>query len=232
MPTAIRRRTISAIGLSAVVHAVVFAVLWVQRPTLPVDRGPAGPPEAVIPVLLMPRTPPPAPGARAPAPIRLHRRAQRFAAELPPVAPLQIPEKKAEAEPGPPAAPSPLPPPPIAADVRRALRLGPVGCANAEALGLSPAEREDCDRQLAAGAKEAPYIPPGMSADKRAALQAAGAQKLAAAKRREAQPVNTPPPPSDYDGDPYVSGSGASALGPVTYPPSKRAASKLGRLPP
>ena len=38
--------------------------------------------------------------------------------------------------------------------------------------------------------------------------------------------------PSDYDGEPYITGSGASAIGQVTYPPDKKAAKKLGRLPP
>ena len=38
--------------------------------------------------------------------------------------------------------------------------------------------------------------------------------------------------PSDYDGEPYITGSGSSALGQVTYPPAKKAAKKLGRLPP
>lgn len=232
MTTARRRRTISAVVLSAVVHAVVLTYVWLQRPTLPMSPEGRGPPEAVIPVLIMPRTPPPAAGAQAPAPIRLHRRPQRFAAEPPPVAPLHVPEPKAaETSPGPTPS-SATPPAPLTAQVRSTLRLGPLGCANADALGFSKAEREKCDEQLAAGGKQAPYIPPG----KRPDLAAAAALKDARVRAKEA-PLGTgltprTPPPSDYDGEPQISGSGASALGQATYPPSKRAAKKLQRLPP
>ena len=62
----------------------------------------------MIPVLILPRTPPPnaTPGAK-PSPIRLHRRPQRFADEPPPIAPLVTPtetrtaEERAAAAPGP-----------------------------------------------------------------------------------------------------------------------------------
>lgn len=231
MPTARRRRTTSAIALSAVVHAVVLTYVWLQRPTLPEVLEPRGAQEAIIPILILPRTPPRAAG-QAPAPIRLHRRPQRFAAEPPPVAPLPVPEPKpAASQPGP-APSSATPPAPLTANVRNALRLGPLGCANAEVLGLSRAEREKCDEQLAAGAKSAPYIPGA----KRPDLAAAAAQKEARVRAQEA-PLGTgltprTPPPADYDGEPNITGSGASALGQVTYPPSKRAAKKLQPLPP
>ena len=237
MTTARRRRTISAIALSAVVHAAVLTVLWVQRPSLPADLEPAGPPEAIIPVLILPRAPPPAAGAAAPAPIRLHRRSQRFAAEPPPIAPLPVPEPKAAPPPAQaPAPPSPLPPPPLTREVRTALRLGPVGCANADALNLSRAEREACEEKFAAGARDAPYIAPPLAASKRAELQAAAARKDALMRARET-PLgtgNTPrtPEPQDYDGEPYITGAGASALGQATHPASKRAAKKLQPLPP
>jgi hypothetical protein len=237
MTTARRRRyAIRAIALSAVVHAAVLTVLWFQRPSLPADLEPAGPPEAIIPVLILPRAPPPAAGAAAPAPIRLHRRSQRFAAEPTPVAPLQVPEPKTPSQAQAPAAPSPVPPAPLTSEVRASLRLGRVGCANADALNLTRAEREACDEQFASGAKDAPFIAPAMSAAKRAELQAAGARKDALMRARET-PLgvgNAPrtPEPQDYDGEPYITGAGASALGQVTYPPSKRAAKKLQRLPP
>jgi hypothetical protein len=231
MPTARRRRTITAVALSAVVHAVVLTYVWLQRPTLPMALERPGPPEAVIPVLILPRTPPRVAG-QAPAPIRLHRRPQRFTAEPPPVAPLHLPEPKAAESPPGPASSSPAPPPPLTAAVRSTLRLGPLGCANADALGLTRAEREKCDEQLAAGAKSAPYIPPGRRPD----LAAAAAQKEARIRAHEA-PLgqgNLPrtPPPSDYDGEPNISGSGPSALGQVTHPTSRRAAKKLQPLPP
>src|SRR5438105_4225978 len=74
MRPARRRRTIEAVALSVAVHAALIAVLAVYAPRLALPPSERGPPEAVIPVLIMPRTPPAAvanPGAR-PSPIHLH----------------------------------------------------------------------------------------------------------------------------------------------------------------
>ena len=207
MTPAGRRRTLSATLLSAVAHVAVLTVLWLQRPTLPLDLEPAGPPEAIIPVLILPRVPPPAAGTAAPAPIRLHRRSQRFAAEPSPVAPLRIPEPKAPARRASPAPAGQPQAPGLPKQIRETLRLGRVGCANAEALKLNRAEREACDEQFAAGAQDAPYIAPPMSASKRAALQAAAGRREADRRYREA---NLPPgvgpdgplgPPTDSRGE-------------------------------
>lgn len=231
-----RRRIISVVAVSALLHGAVLALLALHAPELRAPDEDAGPPLAVIPVLLLPRTPPPAPGAAAPSPIRLHRRPQRVAAETPPIAPLRVPRGALEARPPAPAPPSPLPPPPLTREVRTALRLGPVGCANAEAVNLTKAEREKCDEQLAAGAKDAPWYPPGKTAARRAELQAEGARKDALVRRKEAPLGAGIQKPfveaADYDGEPYQTGAGVSAVGQATHPPSRRAAKKLGRLKP
>src|SRR5215831_2199848 len=97
MQTATRRRTTWAVVASLLVHAVVVTVVALQSPMLRIPPEPPAPPIAVIPVLLIPRTPPAA-GQQKPAPIRLHRRPQPF---LPPeVRPAPI------APPAPPAAPA------------------------------------------------------------------------------------------------------------------------------
>ena len=125
-------------------------------PALPADLE-SGPPEAIIPILIMPRTPPPsaAPGAK-PTQIRLHRRPQRFADEPPPVAPLVVPTKE-RGSPGQPPGRRPA----VKLTLPRRGRPGrqrpqrpaqPVGCANPTAAGLTRAEREACEDRLAAGA--------------------------------------------------------------------------------
>jgi hypothetical protein len=121
--------------------------------------------------------------------------------------------------------------------VKAALRHSPVGCGNTLAVGLSRAERELCDESLGKGAKDAEFIPPGMGMTpaKRALLDQAAAAKearKAAAERPGGPPAMVKPEAADYDGDPYTSGAGASAVGPSTHKPSTRAAKKLGQLPP
>lgn len=93
---------------------------------------------------------------------------------------------------GPWTVPQPLPgaPAPPAADLRRALRAGPVGCANPSLL--SKAEREACQEKFGAGAKDAPFIPPPIAADKLNDWERAAAAKRAKWRAREAplpQPV-------------------------------------------
>jgi hypothetical protein len=174
MQTATRRRTTWAIGASALAHVAVLAVALLEHPTLPPQTLEAGPPQAVIPVLILPRAALSAAGGEVrPGEVRLHRRPQRADENLspakpPPVAPLPAallpvapsPAKAAEAgkppalaaegQPTAPGAPGP--------DLRAALRHGVVGCANLSAVGMTRAEREACDDQLARGAKQAPVL--------------------------------------------------------------------------
>jgi hypothetical protein len=239
MQTADRRRMRAAIAVSLIAHVLVLGVAAVQSPTLFVPREDAGPPEPVIPILLMPRMPPPADGTPAPAPIRLHQRALRPLADEPDrPPPVTIPSQ-------PPASPAPLPGPVAIeaapaevqqkADVRAALQ-GLTGCRDPDAPGLTAEQRDRCRQRLAAGAKDAPYLGSGISAEKQRALAAAGARKDAAMRQREAplaSGLSRPfVEPSDYDGEPYLGGAGVSALGQVSYPPSKNAAKKLEPLRP
>ena len=239
MQTAKRRRTIIATAVSAVAHLMVLTIVALQAPMLRMPPDRAGPPEAIIPILIMPRTPPAAANAR-PAPIRLHRRPQRNLPPDAPVTPLPAPAPTpAPAAPRPTAPvsvhPAPQPEGPKG-DVKAALRHSTVGCANDLAVGLNRSERELCDEKLGKGAKDAEFIPPGvgMSPAKRALLDQAAAAKEArkAYMDRETPPAMTKPEPPDYDGEAYTTGAGASALGPVAHKPSTRAAKKLGRLPP
>ncbi len=239
MHTARRRRTIVAIAVSAVAHIVVLAIAAVQSPMLRMPPQVSGPPEPVIPILILPRTPPPS-GSNAPAPIRLHRRPQRYLPLDLPVTPLPVPAP-AIALAAPKAAapvavhPAPQPEGPRG-DVKAALRHGPVGCANDNLVGLNRSEHDLCDERLGKSAKDADFILPGvgMSPAKRALLDQAAATKEAhkAYMERGVAPAMNKPEPADYDGDIYTSGAGASAVGPITHPPSSRAAKKLGRLPP
>ena len=189
MARAKRRRNATAMALSIAAHAVVLTALALHAPRLTIPREQAGPPEPIIPVLIMPRTPPAPPGSsRKPQPIRLHRRQLRH--ELPPppnVAPLVAPKEA-------PAAPPPAPRAPAAARVTvqpspgsqlsSALRGGGVGCANPGLL--SPAERERCVERLGRGAGEAPYIPPAIGAAKQAGFDRAGQARLQARREKEA----------------------------------------------
>jgi len=241
MKTARRRRTIVATAISAIAHVVVLTILALQAPTLRIPPQVSGPPEAIIPILILPRVPPPAGSNTRPAPIRLHRRPQRNLPPELPVAPLPAPEPAPAAAAAPrPAGPVVVHPAPMPegpkGDVKAALRHSPVGCANGVSVGLNRVERELCDESLGKGAKDAEFIPPGagMTPAKRALLDQAAAAKEAhkAYMEREGPPAMSKPEPSDYDGEPYTSGAGASAVGPSTHKPSTRAAKKLERLPP
>ena len=145
----------------------------------------AGPPEPIIPILLVPKTPPPAAGQQArPQPIRLHRRPQPF---LPPdvtPAPIAPPTPPPRRRPGRAQGPVALHPAPQPegpkGDVRTALRQSPVGCANRLAVGLNRAERDLCDEKLGKGAKNAPFTGLGLRPPTSSALlDAAGARKEA-----------------------------------------------------
>jgi hypothetical protein len=197
-----RGRRIAAIAVSVVVHLALLAILATQVPTLVIPIEPGGPPEPVIPLLLMPRLPPaatPASGAQ-PHAIRLHRRVLRPLSPPPPVAPLPAP-----VVPAPPAPPAPAP----AALPRRAplpegpreqlsaaLRRSAIGCANPTAAGLSREEREACEAHLGSGAKGAAYLPPdaSLSPEKRSVLQGAAARREADFRYRQG---GVPPGPID-----------------------------------
>jgi hypothetical protein len=234
MLTARRRQSSWAVAASVLAHLGVLTAVLLQHPTLTLPVEPGGPPEAIIPVLILPRTPPPAAGRGAkPAPIQLHRRALRNQPAETPVAPVVIaPPKPAEApaQPVGPPAPKEAPAPPPPSDAVRTTLRTTLGCND---LRLSRDERATCQERLGRGARDAPYIGQPLSGEKRAAYEAAGAAKLAnRAALEQLPPRPGPPQPSDYDGDPYVNGVATSVFGPVTHPPSKRAAPKLGRLPP
>ena len=198
MQTARRRRTIVATAVSAVAHVVVLTVLALQTPMLRIPPQERGPPEAIIPILIMPRTPPPAGANARPAPIRLHRRPQRNLPHGTAVAPLPAPAPGRRGGRASPAAAAPLHPAPLPegpkGDVRTALRRSPVGCGNDLAVGLNRAERELCDESLGKGAKDADFIPPGagMTAAKRALLDQAAAAKERRHTRAQEAPIGPP----------------------------------------
>jgi len=214
MPAAHRSRNAGIVAASLAVHIAVIAVLALHAPRLRIPAAESGPPEAIIPVLIMPRAPPPAaaPGSK-PAPIRLHRRPQRFTLEPLPVNPLIAPEteqaSKAAAAPGPRVLTMPSSQDAVAANARKALR-GRLGCSSANLLSLSRAEREACEDALAAGGKQADFPGLGLDRDKAAGLAAAAARREADYKYKRNIPQATPggAPSSSLPG-----GSGASDLG-------------------
>lgn len=195
MPTARPGRRIAAIAASAVAHFVVLAVVASQSPMLKIPPEPGGPPIPIIPVLLEPRTPPAGPAAR-PQPIRLHRRPQRFSVLPIPPLPVPVTEAGKPAGPGPAAFhPAPLPESPKG-DVKAALRQGPVGCANPDAVGLTKAERQVCDEVLGKGAKTALFPGLGLNRDKQADFDRDAARKESDRRYREQQIAPGPAPPA------------------------------------
>lgn len=181
---------------SVAAHGTVLTLIALHAPRLKVPPPVSGPPEAIIPVLIMPRTPPPsaASGGR-PQPIRLHRRPQPFVADDLPVAPLVAPETESRA-PAPATASGPRtiagtpPEDALSANARKALR-GRLGCSNAVLLNLSRAEREACENQLAQGAKEADFLGTGIEAEKAKGLAAAAFRKDRDRNYRLATPPGT-----------------------------------------
>lgn len=179
MPATARRRTYGIAAASVAVHAALLGLVAVQTPRLRVPEPSSGPPEAIIPVLIMPRTPAPAatPGAR-PSPIRLHRRPQRFDLDDLPLAPLVTPQVTEEAprvapEPGPVrATPAPAADA-LAENARRALR-SRLDC---NSPTLTRAEREACRERFARGARDAPFLGLGLDRDKASDLANAAARK-------------------------------------------------------
>lgn len=187
-----RFRTGLVIGLSAAGHLAVLALLALTHPQLSVSQPPPVMEVQIVPVYA-PRKAEPAPTLRplAAQPIRPRRSVRQE--EAPSIAPLVTPNAPAPAEaPGPwrLAPPGPEAPPAASPPLRNALRGGTVGCANPGLL--SKEERAACQEKLGAGAKDAPFIPPAMSADKRKAFDAAAARKDANRRYRDSNmPVGT-----------------------------------------
>jgi hypothetical protein len=197
-----RSRSIEAVAISLVVHAVVLTVLALHAPRLrtPPDEL-AGPPEPIIPVLILPRVPPPEAGG-PPAPIRIHQRALRTPRHELPVAPLVTPQ--AEPPPAPARDPGPtartLQEEAVAANARQALRSGLVGCANPGLL--SREEREKCEEGLARGARDAPFNGLGIDRDKTRDLERAGARRESDYRYKRGIPGSRPRDPNaplDWD---------------------------------
>lgn len=198
MRPAARSRTINAVAISIAAHAFLLTVLALHAPKLFRPPEPTGPPQPIIPVLIMPRVPPAEAGG-PPAPIRLHRRPQRLSPDELPLEPLVVPE--AEADQTRAEGPRVIAPPQddaVTTNVRQALRGGRVGCANARALGLSREEREECDRKLARGAKDAEFPGLGLDREKDSALARAAAEKDAYIRYRNG---GVPPGTSGGPGD-------------------------------
>lgn len=180
MPAAASSRKYAIAAASVVVHGVLLTGVALHAPYLRVPPQESGPPQAVIPVLILPRAPPPAAGPAAkPTPIRLHRRRQPFADDLPPVAPLVVPTENrpaAEAAPratGPRVLTLPSQEDALAANARNALR-GRLDCNDAR---LSRSERDACIDRLGAAGRNAPVLGLGVDRDKANALEAAAQRK-------------------------------------------------------
>ena len=238
MQTAWRRRRSWGIAASVVAHLGLLAAVLLQHPTLSIPDDPGGPPQAIIPLLILPRTPAPAPGhAARPTPIQLHRRPQRNLPAEAPVPPLVVPVAKPVETPAQVQAPATLKPtqaPPAPADAVRATLRATLGCTESRMASLSRDERAGCQERLGRGAHDEPYYAPALSPDKRALLDQAGAVKLAQKLAAErpipgALPQTGKAEPQDYSGEPDVA---TNAVGAHSHPPSKRAAKVLGPLPP
>ena len=209
MPASRRSRNIAIVAASIAAHVAVLTVVALHAPRLRIPQPEPGMPEAIIPILIMPRAPPPAaaPGSK-PAPIRLHRRPQRFALEPLPLKPLVAPEVEAAPQPAPSPGPKVLNVPSaedaLAANARKALR-GRLGC---DSPSLSRAEREACEDRFASGARDAEFPGLGLEAGKAGDLAKAGARKEADFKYRRSQ------------FGPGVSGSGYSGANPTPGAPN------------
>jgi hypothetical protein len=187
MPTANRTTTrAAAIVASVIVHAGLLTALLLYKPVLIVPEEPGGPPQAIIPILLLPRALPAATGGAPKGEVRLHRRAQRFTLVPPqarPVLTAPAPVAPGSDKAGPAIAPpAPAGPEGPASDLRAALRHGALGCIDLGAL--SRAERDLCDERLGKAAAGQAYIPAPIDPLKRAYYDA-----VAAAKKPDGQPV-------------------------------------------
>ena len=202
MSSAHRGRSIGIAAASLAVHAAVLTLVALHAPRLIAPPVASGPPDAVIPVLIVARIPPPHASRNAQAtPIRLHRRPQRFADETLPIAPLVVPavevDRPAPVEParstsGQPAQDA------LAANVRGALR-SRVGC---DSPDLTRAERDGCLERLGAGAGEAPFLGLGVERSKAGELAAAAARR-----ERDFKYQRSAGPPGTTGAGPSANGS-------------------------
>ena len=200
MARARRRLNATAMALSIVAHAVVLTMLAFHAPRLMPPQEQAGPPEPVIPILIMPRTPPAPPGAEPPRPIRLHQRKLRRDIPEPDIAPLIIPPRLAVPPPAPPrtaARPRVNVQPSPAERATAALRNSLVGCANPELL--SPGERDRCNERLGRGALAATHQGPPVDPS----IERAGAAREASRLYRDAPQVAGPRAAGGSSGDAY-----------------------------
>jgi hypothetical protein len=180
MPAARPSRKYGIVAASVAVHAALLTAVALHAPRLRTPPPESGPPEAVIPILILPRTPPPSatPGAK-PAPIRLHRRPQRFIDEPSPVSPLvaptetRTPEERTATAPGPRVLTLPSQEDAFAANARNALR----SRLNCDDPNLTRAEREGCLERFGAAGRGAPVLGLGVDRDKAAGLEAAARRK-------------------------------------------------------
>lgn len=193
-----RGRTYNAAAISLVAHVVLLAALALHVPRLRAPEIRSGPPEPIIPVLILPRVPPPEAGG-PPAPIRLHRRPQRLLPSDLPLAPLIAPEPEPARPSERAAAPSQtVAPDPLAQNARQALR-GLVGCANP--ASLSREDREKCEEQLARGARQADFPGLGLDREKNGALDRAAARREADFRYKRSEESRPRAPGSQLDWD-------------------------------
>lgn len=217
MPTAGRSRTIVIVGASGFAHVLVLTLIALHAPRLNAPPSASGPPQAIIPVLIMPRLPlvRSATGPR-PSEIRLHRRPQRFAEPSRDVAPLltnRVATPRTTRPDASVAATASTVADPLIASARAALR-SRVGCANPEASGLSRAERDACADQLAAGARNAGFLGLGPERGKAASLARAAASREADFRYKRGLPGPPAPAPVGAGWDEQRSPpKGASNLG-------------------
>ena len=230
MKTAWRRRGSWAIAASVVAHLAVLTAAQLHKSTLPIPVEAGGPPEAIIPLLILPRAPSPKAGSGLrPAPIQLHRRPQRNLPGEAAVAPILVPVAKPAETPAPvrrwpetrltairtPGRRTRHP----ARDARLRTRTSPASIARVASSAW--------DGRRATS----PIWPLGCLLEKRALLDQAGAlkmqRKLAAEHPLQAEQGLRDAP--DYSGEPDVA---TNAVDAPSHPPRKRAARVLKQLPP
>lgn len=193
-----RGRTYNAVAISVVAHIVVLAAMALHVPRLKAPEIRTGPPQPIIPVLILPRVPPPEAGG-PPAPIRLHRRPLRHAPADLPVAPLIAPEPEPQPRADRPPEPArTITPDPLAQNARQALR-GLVGCSNLAALTRE--ERERCEEQLARGGRDAPFPGLGLDREDTSEFGRAAARREAAYRYKRGEESRARAPGSQVDWD-------------------------------